>query len=282
MSVERISHSRAFDGTQSVFRHASRATGTPMRFGLYLPPQAQDRRVPVLYWLSGLTCTEDNFIAKAGAQRVAAELGIALVVPDTSPRGLSLPGEHDAWDFGAGAGFYVDATEAPWRDHYRMYTYVSEELPALVASQFPVDASRASILGHSMGGHGALVIGLSNPGRYRSISAFAPIASPMRVPWGERALSGYLGDDRAAWRAYDATALIEERGWSGPPLLVDQGTADTFVDTQLRPDLLEAACAKAGVALVLNRREGYDHSYFFIATFIESHLRFHAAQLGPG
>ena len=280
MALERISESRAFDGTQAVWRHASRATGTPMRFGIYLPPQAATTRVPVVYWLSGLTCTEDNFIAKAGAQRVAAALGLALVVPDTSPRGLGLPGETDAWDFGAGAGFYVDATEAPWRDHYRMYTYVVDELPALVAASFPVDASRASMLGHSMGGHGALVIGLSNPGRYRSISAFAPIAAPARVPWGVKALTGYLGHDRDAWRAYDATALIEDRGWNGPPLLVDQGTADPFLDTQLKPELLEAACASAGVPLVLNRRDGYDHSYFFIATFIESHLRFHAGVLG--
>jgi len=280
VTLERISESRAFDGTQAVWRHASRATGTPMRFGIYLPPQAGMMRVPAVYWLSGLTCTEDNFIAKAGAQRVAAALGLALVVPDTSPRGLGLPGETDAWDFGAGAGFYVDATEAPWRDHYRMYTYVVDELPALVAASFPVDASRASILGHSMGGHGALVIGLSNPGRYRSISAFAPIAAPARVPWGVKALTGYLGPDRDAWRAYDATALIEDRGWNGPPLLVDQGTADPFLDTQLKPDLLEAACASAGVPLVLNRRDGYDHSYFFIATFIESHLRFHAGVLG--
>lgn len=280
MTLERISESRAFDGVQSVHRHASRATGTPMRFGVYLPPQAATTRVPVVYWLSGLTCTEDNFIAKAGAQRVAAALGLAIVVPDTSPRGLGLPGETDAWDFGAGAGFYVDATEPPWRDHYRMYTYVVDELPALVAASFPVDASRASILGHSMGGHGALVIGLRNPARYRSISAFAPIAAPARVPWGVKALTGYLGPDRGAWRAYDATALIEDRGWNGPSLLVDQGTADPFLDTQLKPALLEAACASAGVPLVLNRREGYDHSYFFIATFIESHLRFHAAVLG--
>ena len=280
MTLERISESRAFDGTQAVWRHASRATGTPMRFGIYLPPQAATTRVPVVYWLSGLTCTEDNFIAKAGAQRVAAALGLAIVVPDTSPRGLGLPGETDAWDFGAGAGFYVDATEAPWRDHYRMYTYVVDELPALVAASFAVDASRASILGHSMGGHGALVIGLRNPTRYRSISAFAPIAAPARVPWGVKALTGYLGADRAAWRAYDATALIEDRGWNGAPLLVDQGTADPFLDTQLRPDLLEAACASAGVPLVLNRRDGYDHSYFFIATFVESHLRYHAGVLG--
>ena len=281
MTLELVARSRAFDGTQEVWRHASGATGTPMRFGVYLPPQAARGPVAVLYWLSGLTCTEDNFIAKAGAQRVAASLGLALVAPDTSPRGLALPGEHDAWDFGAGAGFYVDATRAPWRDHYRMYTYVSEELPALVERSFPVDAARCGIFGHSMGGHGALVVGLRNPRRFRSLSAFAPIAAPMRVPWGIKAFSGYLGADEAAWRAYDATALMASRGWDGPPILVDQGTADGFLDTQLRPDLLEDACARAGVPLVLHRREGYDHSYHFIATFIESHLRHHAERLEP-
>ncbi len=274
-----MSRSRAFDGVQAVYRHASAATGTPMRFGLYLPPQAAAGPVPVLYWLSGLTCTEDNFIAKAGAQRVAAVLGLALVVPDTSPRGLDLPGERDAWDFGVGAGFYVDATVAPWRDHYRMYTYVSEELPALVERAFPVDGLRSGIFGHSMGGHGALVIGLRNPGRFRSISAFAPIASSMRCPWGTKALGGYLGADRSTWRAYDATALIEDRGWQGAPLLVDQGLADPFVDTELRPELLEGACAAAGVKLDLRRRAGYDHSYFFIASFVATHLRFHAANM---
>ncbi|MEO8506977.1 MAG: S-formylglutathione hydrolase [Betaproteobacteria bacterium] len=275
MTVERVAQSQSFGGTQSVYRHDAQATASPMRFGVFLPPQAATARVPVLYWLSGLTCTEDNFIAKAGAQRVAAELGLALVVPDTSPRGLGLAGDRDAWDFGEGAGFYVDATQPPWAAHYGMYTYVSEELPALVAAQFPVDASRAGIFGHSMGGHGALVIGLRNPGRFRTISAFAPIASATNCPWGEKALSGYLGDDRAAWRAYDAAALIEDRGWRGPPILVDQGTADSFLEVQLKPGLLEAARARADVPLVLNRRVGYDHSYYFIATFVETHLRHH-------
>jgi S-formylglutathione hydrolase len=280
MSLERVSASRSFDGTQAVYRHDSSATQSPMRFGLYLPPQAQSQRVPALFWLSGLTCTEDNFVSKAGAQRIASVLGIALVVPDTSPRGLGLPGDRDDWDFGEGAGFYVDATREPWSANYRMHTYVADELPALVAAGFPIDASRFGIFGHSMGGHGALSIALRHPQRFRSVSAFAPIASPMRCAWGEKALAGYLGDDRSAWRAYDATALIADVGWPGPPLRVDQGMADSFLATQLKPELLESACAAAGVPLDLRRHDGYDHSYFFIATFIEEHLRFHARHLG--
>jgi S-formylglutathione hydrolase len=253
-----------------------------MRFGVYLPPQAEERRVPVLYWLSGLTCTEENFIVKAGAQRAASKLGLAIVVPDTSPRGLGFAGEVDSYDFGLGAGFYVDATQTPWSQGYRMYSYVTEELPALVASQFPVDVAKTGIFGHSMGGHGALVIALRNPDRYKSVSAFAPIASPMRCPWGEKALHGYLGDDRDAWRVYDSTALIEQRGWRGPTILVDQGTRDPFLENQLKPDLLESACKRAGVALDLRMQKGYDHSYFFIATFIDDHLRHHARALGVG
>jgi S-formylglutathione hydrolase len=259
--------------------HAAEETRCRMRFGVFMPPQALAARVPVLYWLSGLTCTEENFIVKAGAQRVAAELGIAIVVPDTSPRGLGIAGEADAYDFGLGAGFYVDATQQPWSAGYRMYSYVTQELPAHVAGRFAVDATRTGIFGHSMGGHGALTIALKNPDRYRSASAFAPIASPMRCPWGEKALTGYLGADRAGWRDYDTTALIEDRGWRGPPLLVDQGTSDPFLERQLRPDLLRGACSAAGVALDLRLRDGYDHSYFFIATFIEDHLRFHARHL---
>ena len=250
-----------------------------MRFGMFLPPQAEVRTVPLLYWLSGLTCTEENFIVKAGAQRVAAELGLAIVVPDTSPRGLKIPGEAESYDFGLGAGFYVDATQAPWSRGYRMYSYVASELPRLVEAEFAVDPARAGIFGHSMGGHGALSVALKNPQRYKSVSAFAPISSPMRCPWGEKALAGYLGADRAAWREYDSTALIEERGWRGPALLVDQGTSDQFLESQLKPQLLEEACKRAGVALDLRLREGYDHSYFFIATFIEEHLRFHARNL---
>jgi S-formylglutathione hydrolase len=278
--MERLSASRSFGGVQAVYRHASAELGCAMRFAVYLPPQAEANRVPLLYWLSGLTCTEENFMVKAGAQRVAAELGIALVVPDTSPRGLGIAGEAQSWDLGLGAGFYVDATELPWSAGYRMYSYVAQELPRIVAAHLPVDAQRAGIFGHSMGGHGALTIALKHPERYRSVSAFAPIASPMRCPWGEKALTAYLGPGRDAWRQYDATALVEERGWSGPEILVDQGTADPFLHTQLKPELLQHACTQAGVPLRLRMQEGYDHGYFFIATFVEDHLRFHAAQLG--
>jgi len=279
VTMETLARNLCFGGVQGVFRHAAQETRCAMRFGVFLPPHAKFGRVPVVYWLSGLTCTEENFIVKAGAQRVAAELGLAIVVPDTSPRGLGLPGEADSYDFGLGAGFYVDATQPPWASGYRMDSYVTRELPALVDSEFPVDPQRVGIFGHSMGGHGALVLALRNPDRYRSVSAFAPIASAMRSPWGEKALMGYLGPNRAAWREYDATALIADRGWKGPPILVDQGTADTFLETQLKPELLEEACSTAGVALDLRLRDGYDHSYFFIATFIEDHLRRHAQAL---
>ena len=279
MALTKVSGSRCFGGTQSVYSHEARETGCVMRFGVFLPPQAEARPVPVLYWLSGLTCTEENFIVKAGAQRVAAELGLAIVVPDTSPRGLKIAGEAESYDFGLGAGFYVDATQAPWSRGYRMYSYVTSELPQLIESSFPVDARRSGIFGHSMGGHGALTVALKNPEYYKSVSAFAPISSPMRCPWGEKALSGYLGPDRTAWRQYDATALLEERGWHGPSLLVDQGTSDQFLKTQLKPELLEEACRRAGVGLELRLQEGYDHSYFFIASFIEDHLRFHSRNL---
>ena len=274
-----ISQSLCFGGVQSVYSHAAEETQCAMRFGLFLPPQATAGRVPVLYWLSGLTCTEENFVVKAGAQRIAAELGLAIVVPDTSPRGLGIPGEGDSYDFGLGAGFYVDATEAPWSAGYRMYSYVTKELPAYVEARFPVDPKRKGLFGHSMGGHGALIIALRNPAIYRSVSAFAPITSPMRCPWGEKALTGYLGDDRRRWRDYDATALIEDRGWTGPTILVDQGTSDPFRESQLKPELLQDACERAGVGLDLRLRDGYDHSYFYIATYIEDHLRFHAREL---
>jgi S-formylglutathione hydrolase len=274
-----VSQNRSFGGVQGVFRHDAAETGCPMRFGLFLPPQAQAGRVPALYWLSGLSCTEENFVVKAGAQRVAAELGLAIVTPDTSPRGVRNPGDDASYDFGLGAGFYVDATEMPWARNYRMYSYVSEELPRLVAEEFPVDPQRVGIFGHSMGGHGALTVALKNPGKYRSLSAFAPIASPMRCPWGEKALTGYLGADRAAWKAYDSTALVAERGWKGPPILIDQGTKDQFLESQLHPELLQDACERAGVPLELRMRDGYDHSYFFVASFIEDHLRFHGRNL---
>ena len=278
-TLKAVTQSLCFGGVQSVYTHQSRETGCAMRFGVYLPPQAKSGRVPILYWLSGLTCTEENFIVKAGAQRIAAALGLAIVVPDTSPRGLGIPGEGDSYDFGLGAGFYVDATEAPWSRGYRMYSYITNELPADVAAAFPVDAARAAIFGHSMGGHGALTIALKNPRDYQSVSAFAPIASSIRCPWGEKALTGYLGNDRARWREYDVTALIEDRRWTGPPILVDQGTNDPFLENQLKPELLRAACRDFGVPLELRLQDGYDHSYFFIATFIEDHLRFHAENL---
>lgn len=279
--ITTVTQNKCFDGVQGVYSHPSSETGCTMRFGVFMPPQANSgaNLVPVLYWLSGLTCTEENFIIKAGAQRVAAELGLAIVVPDTSPRGLDFPGEADSYDFGSGAGFYVDATQAPWSQHYRMYSYVTDELPRLIAASFPVDPSRVGIFGHSMGGHGALVSALRNPHIYRSVSAVSPICSPLRCPWGEKALTGYLGPDRGAWRDYDATALIEARGWQGPSLLVDQGTQDPFLETQLKPDLLREACERRGVALDLRLRQGYDHSYFFIASFIEDHLRFHSLHL---
>jgi S-formylglutathione hydrolase len=279
MTITTLSQNQCFGGMQSVCRHDSIETRCAMRFGVYLPPQAHTGRVPVLYWLSGLTCTEENFITKAGAQRVAAELGLAIIAPDTSPRGLDIPGEADSYDFGTGAGFYVDATEAPWSQGYRMYSYVTQELFDLVAATFPVDLARAGIFGHSMGGHGALTIALKNPSRFKSVSAFAPIASPARCPWGEKALTGYLGPDRNQWREYDATSLIEDRGWTGPALLVDQGTQDQFLQDQLKPEMLEEACKRRGVALDLRMQPGYDHSYYFIASFIEDHLRFHARHL---
>ena len=278
-SLTTISRNKSFGGTQSVHGHASAETGCSMRFGVYLPPAAELGPVPVLFWLSGLTCTEENFIAKAGAQRIAAELGIAIVTPDTSPRGLHYPGDADSYDFGVGAGFYVDATEAPWSQGYRMYSYLVKELFEVVSANFPVDAARAGIFGHSMGGHGALTIGLKHPDRFKTISAFAPIVSPTRCAWGEKALTGYLGTDRTTWADHDATLLIKKRGWTGPPILVDQGTADQFLETQLKPQLLAHACAEAGVELSLRLQPGYDHSYFFIASFIEDHLRHHAAHL---
>ena len=278
MGIEILARHRCFGGTQGYYRHESSETGTPMRFAVYVPPQAESGPRPVLYFLSGLTSSEENFTVKAGAQRHAAELGLVLVMPDTSPRGTELPGEHDAYDFGSGAGFYVDATEPPWSVNYRMYSYVTRELPAVVGENFPVDEERTGIFGHSMGGHGALVAALRNPGRYRSVSAFAPIVAPMRCPWGEKAFTGYLGADRQAWRSYDACALIED-GHRVPSILVDQGLDDQFLDSQLFPERLEAACKAARISLKLRLQSGYDHSYFFIATFAADHLDWHAARL---
>lgn len=276
--LETLSEQRCFDGIQGFYRMESAACGLPMRFGVFRPPQAESGPVPVLYCLAGLTCTEETFAIKAGAQRVAAELGLMLVTPDTSPRDSGIEGETDDWEFGAGAGFYLDATEAPWSKHFRMETHVVEELPTILAGHFPADIGRSGILGHSMGGHGALTLPLRHPGLYRSISAFAPIVAPTAVPWGQKAFPRYLGEDIEAWRAHDACALVRQRRFDGT-ILIDQGMADRFLDEQLRPELFQAACAEAGQSLVLNRREGYDHSYWFIASFIESHLRHHAANL---
>ncbi len=279
--MQTISENRCFGGTQGVFEHPSRETGTDMRLAVFVPGDVAGP-MPVVYWLSGLTCTEENFTVKAGAQRVAAELGLILVAPDTSPRGDGVPDDLDgAYDFGIGAGFYVDAVEVPWRAHYRMRSYVESELPDLIAEHFPADPARQSILGHSMGGHGALTIALRRPERYRAVSAFAPICAPMDCPWGRKALGGYLGADRAAWRAYDTCALIED-GARVPEILVDQGTDDGFLEEQLKPERLRAACDAAGITLTLRLQPGYDHSYFFIATFIEDHLRWHAERLAAG
>lgn len=266
-------------GVLEIRQHASQSTGTDMRFSVFLPPAASQRRCPVVYFLAGLTCTEENFTVKSGAQRYAAELGLILVAPDTSPRGVTLPGDRDSWDFGVGAGFYVNATEEPWARHYRMYEYVARELPALIAAEFPARPGPAGIMGHSMGGHGALVVGLRNPDQFASISAFAPIAAPSECAWGIKAFTGYLGPDRAAWSAYDATALILA-GKTKTLLLIDQGEDDEFLAKQLLIDRLRAACAEAHHPLQLKLRKGYDHSYYFIASFVGEHLAHHAQMLG--
>lgn len=276
--MEIVSESRCFGGRQRILRHGSEATGTPMQLSVFLPPAAESGRVPVLYFLSGLTCTEENFTVKAGAQRYAAEHGLALVAPDTSPRGLDLPGEHDDWDFGSGAGFYVNASEAPWKDHYRMYEYVTEELPRLVAESAPIEIERAAISGHSMGGHGALICALKNPERYCSVSAFAPISNPTECPWGQKAFRGYLGEDRTKWKQWDASLLMRQAKQS-LPLLVDQGGDDEFLSEQLRPEALQHACTANEQPLTLRMHPGYDHSYYFISSFIDDHLQFHARYL---
>jgi S-formylglutathione hydrolase len=271
-----------FGGTLSFYRHWSESCGCRLNFSIYLPPDSSySGPLPVLYFLAGLTCTEENFMAKAGAQRYAAEHGMAIIAPDTSPRNCGIPGEEDDWDLGTGAGFYVDATEAPWNTHYRMYTYITEELPALVAATFNIDSTRQGICGHSMGGHGALVCGLRNRDRYRSISAFAPIAAPSQCPWGQKAFRHYLGENRADWGAYDATELVKVNADDLRPILIDQGLADTFLEEQLRPDLLLEACRQADRSIVYRAQPQYDHSYYFIATFIEEHIRFHARYLNP-
>jgi S-formylglutathione hydrolase len=277
MTIETVSTNRSFGGTQGVYKHSARETGTPMVFSVFVPDHAPGTKLPVVWYLSGLTCTHANVTEKGEFRRACAELGLIFVAPDTSPRGDDVP-DDEAYDFGKGAGFYVDATAAPWAANFRMRSYIENELPEVIGAHFPVDMARQGIMGHSMGGHGALTISLRNPGRFRATSAFAPIVSPLHCPWGEKALGGYLGADRAAWREYDACALIED-GARVPELLVDQGGADNFLKEQLKPELLEAACAKAGIPLTLGLREGYDHSYYFISTFMEAHLRWHHERL---
>jgi S-formylglutathione hydrolase len=278
--LELLAEHASFGGVQRFYRHASRRIGLPMRFAAYLPPQAAHGRVPALFYLAGLTCSEETFPIKAAAQRDAARLGVALIAPDTSPRGTDVGGENASWDFGIGAGFYVDATEAPWSKHFQMYSYIVDELRETVVAGLPIDGDRLGIFGHSMGGHGALVLALRNPEIYRSVSAFAPIAAPSRCPWGHKAFSGYLGDDRHAWQRYDASALV---GHLARPfaqgILIDQGLADQFLAEQLYPEVFEAACQAAGQPLTLRRHAGYDHGYYFISSFIQDHLEHHARVL---
>ncbi len=279
MSVETISLNKSHGGVQGVYRHASRETRTAMTFSVYVPPHQPGARLPVVWFLSGLTCTHANVTEKGEFRRACAELGLIFVAPDTSPRGEGVPGDPSgAYDFGLGAGFYVDATQPPFADNYRMWSYITEELPELVAAEFPADATRQSILGHSMGGHGALTVALRYPERYRAASALSPIVAPSQVPWGIKALSGYLGEERGAWRKHDAVAMIED-GARFSDLLVDYGDADQFLTEQLRPELLAQACSKAGIPLLLRRQAGYDHSYYFVSTFMDDHIRWHAARL---
>ncbi len=283
MSCKQISTSHCFGGQQLRFQHHSDCLNCAMNFSVYLPPQVTTAKVPVIYWLSGLTCNDENFVQKAGAQRYAAEYGVALVAADTSPRGEGVPDdENQAWDFGLGAGFYVNATQDPWRQHYQMYDYIVKELPAIIAEQLPlIDASTCSISGHSMGGHGALTIALRNPHQYRSVSAFAPICSPLNCAWGEKALRLYLGNDRQDWQLYDSCELIKQ-ATEHLPILVDQGEADNFLHEQLKPDLLQKACDDASYPITLRRHAGYDHSYFFVASFIGEHISYHANILNAG
>jgi S-formylglutathione hydrolase len=280
MSIETISEQRSFGGVQGFYRHASSETGGTMKFGVFRPPLVKDVKAPVLYYLAGLTCTEETFVIKAGAQRIAAELGLILVTPDTSPRDTGIDGATGDWEFGEGAGFYLDATTPAFAKRFRMYSYVTKELPGVIGANFAsADMSRQSICGHSMGGHGALTIALRNPDRYKSVSAFAPIVALGEVPWGQKALPRYLGDNRASWKAYDACALIRSGARFPGAILVDQGDADKFLEAQLQPERLDRACRDSGQALTLRLQPGYDHSYYFISTFIEDHLRHHARAL---
>jgi S-formylglutathione hydrolase len=277
-TLETISEQRSFGGVQGFYKHASATNNGTMKFAVYKPPQAEHNAVPVLYYLAGLTCTEETFIIKGGAQRLASQLGIMLVAPDTSPRSTGIEGEASDWEFGAGAGFYVDATQAPYSKFFNMYSYVTNELPQLVGENFPADMKRESIFGHSMGGHGALTIALKHPNRYKSVSAFAPIVAPSQVHWGQKALPRYLGDDQKAWADYDATQLVA-RGIFPGEILIDQGDADKFLADELRPQIFEEAAKKAGQKLKLRMQPGYDHSYYFISTFMDDHLKHHAAAL---
>lgn len=277
-AIETLSEQHCHGGLQGFYRHQSSSCAGSMRFGVYQPPQAARQPCPVLYYLAGLTCTEETATIKAGAQRLAAELGLVLVMPDTSPRSTGIDGATGDWEFGEGAGFYVDATEAPWAARFRMHSYVADELPALIASHFAVDPSRSGIFGHSMGGHGALTLALKYPTRYRSVSAFAPIVAPSQVPWGRKALPRYLGPDERTWADHDACELVRRQTFAGT-ILIDQGEADPFLEAQLKPELFDQACAEAGQALLLRRHPGYDHSYWFISSFIDDHLRHHAEAL---
>jgi S-formylglutathione hydrolase len=279
--VEVLAEHACFGGVQGFYRHHSATIGLPMRFGVFAPPRALAGPVPVLTFLAGLTCNEETFVMKAGAQRVAAQLGLMLVTPDTSPRSTGVEGADAVWDFGTAAGFYLDATQAPWAAHWRMESWLMNELPAVLARRFPVRGGAQGLFGHSMGGHGALMLALRHPGRFASVSAFAPICAPMQCPWGVKAFSGYLGEDRGTWAAHDAVELIKA-GVRVPALLVDQGEADKFLAEQLKPELLEAACAAAGQPLQLHRHAGYDHGYFFIASLVEEHLRHPPSALRPG
>jgi S-formylglutathione hydrolase len=283
LPFETVSKHRCFGGTVGFYKHQSTANACTMKFSVFTPPQAERGKVPVLYYLAGLTCTEETFMIKAGAQRRASELGLMLVAPDTSPRGVPLPGDSETYDFGVGAGFYLDATQTPWSKHYKMYSYVTQELPSIIDAHFPVDIGRQGIFGHSMGGHGALTIGLKNPGnRYRSISAFSPICAPKQVPWGVKAFTNYLGGNRDEWSRYDATELVKTiaAAEKRASILIDQGLSDQFLETQLHPHLFEEACRDVGQALTLRRQPGYDHGYYFISSFVDDHLRHHARTLG--
>ena len=279
MTIEIKSEQKSFAGIQGVYTHASSSTQCEMEFSVYVPEHTAGEKLPVLFYLSGLTCTQDNVTTKSGFQRYASEYRVIIVCPDTSPRGTDFEGEHDNYDFGSGAGFYLNATQQPWSENYRMYDYIVEELPALIAENFPIDTQRMGIFGHSMGGHGALTIGLKNPDKFKTISAFAPIVNPSNCPWGVKAFEGYLGSDTADWQQYDATCLIEQGAKSRHKILVDQGSADNFLEEQLKPEVFQLACQKAGQNLELRMQSGFDHSYYFIGSFIREHIKFHVGEL---